>query len=174
MLLVRKRSGMSRLTAAEMGLWSKCEFSRLELMHVARRVFSLFFWSCVFVISAAAETTYHGSITISYHDPNYHGKRFDTIPMPVGGWKKLMSKLYFPSYLRVRPAIADSRTTVSVTINASGGVAAVSFSPPIHQGLEAVVLKAIYGTQWIPATKQNLPVRCDIPIPIRFSTVKDR
>jgi len=143
-------------------------------MEVARKAFSLVILPCVLANSAAADTTYHGSSTVSYHEPSYHGKRFDTIPMPVGGWKNLMSKLYYPSYLRVQPDIVRGKTMVSVTINPDGNVAAVSFSPRIHNGLEAVVVKAIYSCHWIPATKHNLPVRSDIPIPIRFDTVKYR
>ena len=138
------------------------------------RVFSLVILPCLLVISAAGDTTYHGSSTITYHEPGYKGKRFDTIPMPVGGWRKLMSKLYYPSYLRVRPAMADTSTVVSVTINANGSIGDISFSPRIHQSLEAVVIKAIYSCQWIPATKHKLPVRCDMPFPIRFHTVKYR
>jgi hypothetical protein len=61
---------------------------------------------------------------------------------------------------------------VIVTINANGGVAAVSFSPPIHESLEAVLVKAVYSTQWIPATKNNVPVPSRLRIPINFKTVK--
>ena len=157
-----------------MGLRLKCAFLTLLLMAVARRSFSLVILPCVLVISAAADTTYHGSSTISYHEPSYHGKRFDTIPMPVGGWKNLMSKLYYPSYLRVQPNVVRGKTMASITINPNGSVAAVSFSPGIHQTLEAVVVKAIYSCQWIPATKHNVPVRCEIPIPITFQPVKYR
>ena len=124
------------------------------------------------ITSAVGGTAHHGDSTIIYNDAIQHKKGVDTGAMPVGGMRTLMSKLYYPSYLRVRPAIADSSTMVSVTINANGSVAAVSFSPPIHQSLEAVVVKAIYSTQWIPATKHNVPVRTRSHIPISFKTIK--
>jgi hypothetical protein len=128
---------------------------------------------CASVIpSAVGGTAHHGDSTIVYSDAIQHKKGVDTVAMPVGGMRTLMSKVYYPSYLRVRPAIADSSTTVFITINANGSVAAVSFSPPIHQSLEAVVVKAIYSTQWIPATKHNVPVQSRSRIPISFKTIK--
>jgi TonB family protein len=142
-------------------------------MTIFQACLSLIILLCV-LASAAPErsTVYHGSSAITYSEPIYHGERFDRLAMPVGGWQTLMSRLYFPSYLRVQPAIPGGRTMVLVTINANGTVAAVSFSPPIHQGLEAVVVKAVYGTQWIPATKHNVPVRCRFRMPINFKIYK--
>lgn len=136
------------------------------------RLFLLMFLCFSLITLAAGDIAHHGSSTIVYNDATHHGKALDTVAMPVGGTHALASKLYYPSYLRVRPAIADSRTMVIVTINANGGVAAVSFSPPIHESLEAVVVKAVYSTQWIPATKNNVPVPSRLRIPINFKTVK--
>ena len=141
---------------------------QLRIIPSALRLFLLMFLCFSLIPSAAGDIAYHGS----NNEATHHGKALDKVAMPVGGVQALASKLYYPSYLRVRPAIADSRTVVIVAVNANSGVAAVSFSPPIHESFEAVVVKAIYSTQWIPATKNNVPVPSRLRIPINFKTVK--
>ena len=174
-----------------MGLRLKFRFSTLHLMDVssqtsalfryllplriipsALRLFLLMFLCFSLIPSAAGDIAHHGSSTIVYNEATHHGKALDKVAMSAGGVRALASKLYYPSYLRVRPAIADNRTVVIVAVNANGRVAAVSFSPPIHESLEAVVVKAVYSTQWIPATKNNVPVPSRLRIPINFKTVK--
>ncbi len=128
---------------------------------------------CLSIFTVVAGTAQHGDSTIVFDDSMYRaGKGTDTLPMPVGGMATLAAKLYYPRYLRHTGSIVHGSSKVSVTIDANGSVADISFSPRMHPGLESAVIKAIRSCKWKPALKHNVPVGSKVRIPLNFDTYK--
>ena len=110
-----------------------------------------------------------GDTTVIYQGSGkWITKPLDTPPGPVGGRASLASKLSYPPNLRHISHMVQGASVVSVLIERNGKVASISFSPRMNQALEDVVVQAVRGCQWRPATKGKVSFRSIYRMSIRF------
>ena len=113
-----------------------------------------------------------GDSTIAYDDADLHWDKnvFDIPPKVIGGQAALLPWLEYPTALR-RERI-EGRTTVSVRVERSGAVSAISFSPRMHPDLESLVTRAVRKCRWTAGEKKGNPVAGNVLFPVIFALTK--
>ena len=110
-----------------------------------------------------------GASTISYDDADFRwdAKTFDTPPKIVGGQAALIRWLEYPTALRRRRI--EGTAIVSVTVDPTGAVKALSFSPRMHRDLESLVTRAVRKCRWTPGEKRGKAVAGNVAFPVTFT-----
>ncbi len=109
--------------------------------------------------------------TISYDDKfSWEKKAFDSPPGIVGGQAALVPWLQYPTALRRQRV--EGRAVASVSIDATGAVTGVSFSPRLHRDLEALVVRAVKKCKWKPGRKRGKVVAGTVSFPVTFILAK--
>ena len=92
--------------------------------------------------------------------------KFDTPPLPVGGYEALVKQLSYPTALRARRVSGSS--VASLPIDAAGRIGTISFSPRTAPELEQIVVSAVRRTRFLPARRAGKPVPSVARFPITF------
>lgn len=107
---------------------------------------------------------------------SYQGSRdrknaeLDTPPEPVGGFKQIQKNLYYPEFAR-KDGI-EGKVLIEATINEAGEIIDTQIIESLGTGCDGEAIRAIYSVRWKPATKQGVPVRSRVAIPISFRLQK--
>jgi Gram-negative bacterial TonB protein C-terminal len=118
--------------------------------------------------TANAETLRDRDATYTWdsRDWRWDKRKFDTPPMPVGGYAALVKQLSYPSVLRSRGI--EGRGVAIISFDSSGCVRAISFSPRMAPQLEQIVITAVSRTRFLPARRAGKPVAFKARLPVAF------
>jgi TonB family protein len=112
-----------------------------------------FCWSC----------SYQGS-------RNQENAELDAPPEPVGGFKQIQKNLFYPEFAR-KDGI-EGKVLVEATINEAGEIIETQIIESLGTECDGEAIRAIYSVRWKPATKQGIPIRSRVSIPINFKLQK--
>lgn len=109
--------------------------------------------------------------TWTYVDGEYNQKQPETLPLFIGGMRRLFKNLdsfVYPSEAKLMNV--DCRVVVSAIITESGKMTDEQISTGSGHGCDEEILKAIklIPDEWIPATLKGQNVKTKIFIPITF------
>jgi protein TonB len=91
----------------------------------------------------------------------------DVMPGPVGGMKSIQEKIVYPEIAKL--ARIDGRVYVLASIDENGNVATAKIIKGIGAGCNEAALDAVKKTKFIPAMKDQKPLKVEVIIPIVFS-----
>lgn len=123
----------------------------------------------ILVVSfVSAETQTRRDATYEYREDELQWDKsaFDRPPEIVGGYAALVRQLSYPADLQARRV--QGSATVTVSIDASGQISSVSFSPRMPPDLERLVTSTVRACRWKPGQRHRRPVSGHIWFPVKF------
>lgn len=92
--------------------------------------------------------------------------KYDTPPMPVGGFAEIQKHLDYPE--AARKAGTEGKVLVWVNIDETGKVIKTKIKDTLDPECDNAAVKAIQSVKWEPAKKGDNPVAVWVAIPISF------
>jgi TonB family protein len=127
----------------------------------------------ILCIASSLALPYHAAaqqpqVRYEYNDRDFtwEKQQLDTPPLPVGGQAALTRHLDYPKELR-RDRI-EGKTIVSVSVDPTGRVTAMTFSPRMDRRLEHIVRRATLRCQWKAGRKNGVATRGAVSFPLNF------
>jgi TonB family protein len=107
----------------------------------------------------------------SYHNSrDRENAEIDIPPEPFGGFEEIQKNLSYPEFAR-KDGI-EGKILVEATINEAGEIIDTRIVESLCTECDREAIQAIYSVRWKPATKQGVPVRSRVSIPISFRLQK--
>jgi TonB family protein len=94
----------------------------------------------------------------------------DESPAPVGGFKEIQKNLFYPEFAR-KDGI-EGEVLVEAIIDERGEIVETKIIESLGAECDKEAIRAIQSVRWKPATKQGIPVRSQVSIPINFKLQK--
>ena len=115
---------------------------------------------------STTETRRDGTYAYRENELQWDKHAFDRPPEIVGGYSELVRHISYPSDLRARRVQGSAKVTVS--LDASGHVASISFAPHIPSELEHLVTSAVRVCRWKPGQRHGKSTAGRVWFPVRF------
>jgi TonB family protein len=118
--------------------------------------------------SAIAETQVRRDGTYDYdkNELQWDKKAFDAPPQIVDGYADLVRRISYPSELRARHV--EGAATVTLSLDSTGHVTSITFTPRMPRDLEGIVTTAVRGCRWKPGQKKGRLVGGRVSFPVKF------
>jgi TonB family protein len=125
----------------------------------------------IFLAAATrADTQRRAGATYTWDPRDWHWDKtkLDSPAAPAGGFELLVKQLTYPAWLRYRRVQGSGVALIS--IDASGRVGNISFSPRMAPELEQIVVTAVRRTRFLSARRAGKSVASIARFPVTFVT----
>lgn len=92
--------------------------------------------------------------------------KFDTAPMPAGGFKTIQENLIYPD--QARKEGLEGKVILNVLITENGDVEDINILKSLSKGCDDAAIAAVKLTKWQPAKSKDTPVKVWVGIPVVF------
>ena len=90
----------------------------------------------------------------------------DVMPEPIGGIEAIMKNVVYPESAKEEGI--QGKVYVKLIVDENGDVSFTEVLKGVNEDLDKAAVDAIKKTKFIPAMKDNKPVKCEVAIPVMF------